>query len=148
MLESLLNKIKEKFPNHRKSVLKNVLLLSFCILEKETICLNKLKNVVGKFLGHPARKPSSHYKRIYRIFSSYSFSSLWVELLQYVFYTLRLQCTHLLLDGTSWKSRSKGKTKYYHHYLTLSVVYQGVSIPIYWEDLGQKEQSTTKKKGD
>jgi len=37
------------------------------------------------------------------------------------------------LDGSSWQ---RGKRK--HYFLVLSVIYQGVAIPIYWEDLCKK----------
>ncbi len=38
----------------------------------------------------------------------------------------------LIVDGTSWQWG--GKT---YHFLTLSVLYQGVSVPIWWQDLAK-----------
>ena len=38
-----------------------------------------------------------------------------------------------VLDDTSWQH---GKKQY--HFLVLSVIYQGVAVPIYWEDLNKK----------
>jgi len=49
---------------------------------------------------------------------------------------LRLKSTELILDGTSWQH---GKKKY--HFMVLSVIYQGVAVPIYWEDLKKKGMS-------
>lgn len=131
MFESLLDKIKEYFPNRKKSTIKNILLLSICILEKETICLNRLKGIVGHYTGKES-KPESHYKRLIRIFDNNSLNRLWLELLRFVFQLLRLKSEYLLLDGTSWKRGER-----WFHYITLCIVYKGVAIPIYWEDLSK-----------
>lgn len=117
------------------------MLLAKGIIIKETVCLNKIKGAVGSITGKTGTKPSSHYKRLIRIFDRYSFSSLWLELLQLAFGLLRLKSDYLLLDGTSWE---KGSLRI--HYLTLCVVYQGVAIPIYWEDLQKKGNSSTKER--
>ncbi|OED41819.1 hypothetical protein AB832_03230 [Flavobacteriaceae bacterium (ex Bugula neritina AB1)] len=140
-LTSLLDKITKEFPYWTKTKLKNVLLLSFCILQKETTCLYKLKKIVGQVTGNPTTQPSSNYKRLVRVIWDHAFSSLWIDLLMYVFNLLRLKCNYLVLDGSAWK---KGST--YYHYLTLAVVYQGVAIPIYWEDLRKKGNSSQKQR--
>lgn len=117
------------------------MILAMGILIKETVCLNKIKGAVGAITGKTKTQPLSHYKRLIRIFDDYSFSSLWLEVLQVAFRLLRLKSDYLLLDGTSWQ---KGKRKI--HYLTLCVVYQGVAIPIYWEDLQKKGVSNVKER--
>lgn len=130
MIEPLLSQVKEYFPKIGKTAVKNVLILSLAILQKETVCLNRLKGAVGDIVGAPENRPSSNYKRLIRIFDNYAFSSLWLDLLKYVFLRLRLKTTHVLLDGTSWKRGSR-----WHHYLTLCIVYKGIGIPVYWIDL-------------
>jgi len=141
MLDLLLDKITKEFPDWQKSCIKNVLLLSLCMIQNETTCLYKLKNKVGLFIDKPETKKGSHYKRLTRIFTGYAFSRLWIALLSYVFRSLRLKSDYLLLDGTSW---DKGKTRL--HYITLCVVYGGVAIPIYWEDLRKKGISNQKER--
>lgn len=61
---------------------------------------------------------------------------MWLELLKYVFQILRLKSEHLIVDGTSWKRGNR-----WFHYMTLSVVYKGISIPIYWVDLAKHGHS-------
>lgn len=137
MLASLLDKFSNNFPNWRKSCLKNLLVLCLGILDNETVCLYKIKGKVGGYLGNHNTQPTAHYKRLIRIFQDFAFSRLWLDLLLFVFKSLRLKSRYLLLDGTSWKS---GKT--WHHYLTLCVLYQNVAIPIYWVDLAKKGNSS------
>lgn len=131
MHESLVAKITEYFPKRRESIIKNILILSLCILHKETICLNRLKSIVSQYTGKLS-KPASNYKRLIRIFDNNSLSNLWLELLKFAFLLLRLQVEELVLDGTSWKRGER-----WFHYMTLCIVYKGVAIPIYWEDLAK-----------
>jgi len=141
MKESLLDKVSKQLPKRKKTCVKNLIILAMGILVKETVCLNKIKGAVGAIIGKTTTQPSSHYKRLIRIFNDSSFSSLWLELLHVAFRLLRLKSDYLLLDGTSWQ---KGSRKV--HYLTLCVVYQGVAIPIYWEDLQKKGTSSIKER--
>lgn len=128
-MESLLTKVNQNLPDYKPHVLKNVLLLSLCILQVGSVNLYKLRGHVGRILGVEI-EASSGYKRLIRIFDGYAYSRLWLDLLLYVFQLLRLKSDYLLLDGTSWKRRGVER-----HYLTLSILYQGVAIPIYWVDL-------------
>lgn len=141
MKESLLAKVSKQLPERDKTCVKNLIILAMGILIKETVCLNKIKGAVGAITGKTTTQPLSHYKRLIRIFDDYSFSSLWLELLQVGFSLLRLKSDYLLLDGTSWQ---RGSRKI--HYLTLCVVYRGVAIPIYWEDLQKKGTSNLKER--
>ena len=141
MEESLLAKVTKELPKRNKSCVKNILILAQGIILKETVCLNKIKGAVGSLTGKSKTKPESHYKRLIRIFDDFSYGSLWLELLQFVFSLLRLKSDYLLLDGTSWE---KGSRQF--HYLTLCVVYQGVAIPIYWEDLQKKGNSSVEER--
>jgi len=141
MLESLVNKFNVKSLELSKSELKNILILSLSILRVQTVCLNKLKGIVGQITGKKGTKPSSNYQRLLRIFRAHAFSRLWLNILQFVFQLLRLKSEYLTLDGTSWKRGDK-----WHHYLVICIVYQGVAIPIYWIDLGKHGISNIKER--
>jgi hypothetical protein len=130
-MESLLGKVRENLPDYKPHELKNLLLLSLCILQAGSVNLYKLRGHVGRILGVDIQA-SSGYKRLIRIFDLHAYSRLWLDLLLYGFRLLRLKSDYLLLDGTSWKRRGVER-----HYLTLSILYQGVAIPIYWVDLGR-----------
>jgi hypothetical protein len=137
----LLNKISENFPTYSRNCVKNFLILSLCILLKETVNLNKLKGVVGGVLGTPDIQADSGYKRLIRIFDNYAFSRLWLDILSFVFKLLSLEGDYLLLDGTSWKRGEK-----IYHYLTLCLIHKNVAIPIYWNNLKKLGVSNTKER--
>ena len=141
MLESLVNKFSLKSVEITKSQLKNILILSLCILQVQTVCLNKLKGVVGQITGKENTKASSNYQRLLRIFRFHAFSRLWLNLLMFVFQLLRLKCKYLTLDGTSWKRGEK-----WYHFLVLGLIYEGVAIPIYWVDLQKHGISSIKER--
>ena len=112
------------------------------LLERQTVCLWKLKGSVGKYLGNTRTDSRSHYKRIKRWFTkSLEHRYVWLILLKCAIGLLN-ECTHLLiLDGTSWQWGGK---KY--HFLTLSVLYKGVAIPIYWMELSKLGISSQKQR--
>lgn len=141
MLESLVNKFNLKSLELSKSEFKNILILSLSMLRVQTVCLNKLKGIVGQITGKEGTKPSSNYQRLLRIFRAHAFSRLWLEILSFSFELLRLKSEYLTLDGTSWK---RGKN--WHHYLVICVVYQNVAIPIYWTDLQKSGISNIKER--
>lgn len=140
MLESLISKVKEHFPKRKSSCLKNIILLALCILDKETVNLNKLKKSVSRYTNKES-KIESNYKRLIRIFDEHSRSHLWIELLKYTFQILRFKSKFLILDGTSWKRGER-----WFHFMTLSVVYKEVSIPIYWVDLEKHGHSSVSER--
>lgn len=141
MLESLTNKFSLKTLKLSKIKLRNILILSLSMLTVQTVCLNKLKGIVGQITGKEGTKPSSNYQRLLRIFRTHAFSRLWLDILQFIFQLLRLKSEYLTLDGTSWKRGEK-----WHHYLVICIVYQGVAIPIYWIDLQKHGISNTKER--
>lgn len=103
------------------------------ILDRQTVCLWKLKGSVGKFLGNTQTDSRSHYQRIKRWFwQSLAQKYVWLILLGVAAGLLKKMSEIILIDGTSWQWG--GKT---FHFLTLSVVYQGVAIPIWWVELGR-----------
>ena len=141
MLESLLNKFNLKSIELTKSQLKNILILSLSILRIQTVCLNKLKGIVGQITGKEKTKPSSNYQRLLRIFHHHAFSRLWLDILRFTFELLRLKSDYLILDGTSWKRGER-----WYHYLVICIVYQSVAIPIYWLDLRKHGMSNIKER--
>lgn len=128
-MEPLLDKVKENLTGYKPHVLKNLLLLTLCVLQVGSVNLYRLRGHVGRILGVEIEADSG-YKRLIRIFDMHAYSRMWLDLLQYGFGLLRLKSDYLLLDGTSWERRGVER-----HYLTLSILYQGVAIPIYWVDL-------------
>jgi len=133
MTISLLDKITREFPGYKAQVIKMCLALAYCMLNKETISLHRFRGCLGAYLGKPDTQPSSNYQRMYRFFRAHCFSSLWLDILSFVFTLLNLKIDHLALDGTSWKHGDR-----YIHLLMLCVIYKGVAIPIYWVDLAKK----------
>lgn len=139
-MKSLLDKFTIYFPNYTSTSLKNIVLLILCIIEGGTVNLYKLRGHVSKIIDNPI-EPSSGYKRLIRVFDDYSYSRLWLDLLQCCFGLLRYQTKYLILDGSSWKRN--GITR---HYLTLSIEYKKVAIPIYWKDLSKLGISSIKER--
>lgn len=86
-------------------------------------------------------KPESNYQRLIRFFNISDAEKLDLvkSLLLLGFYLLKLKGRkpkYLALDGTSWEYGLKKI-----HLLTLSVVINGVSIPIWWAELDKKGTS-------
>ena len=133
MYTHLLDEFKKVVPDWKTSQLKNTLLMVALLLEEKTVNLWKLKGSVGRLLGNTATDPRSHYQRLKRwLWTAAHTKSLWVGMLQSSVSLLEKKSKCLIVDGTSWKWG--GKT---YHFLTLSVLYQGVSIPIWWQDLAK-----------
>lgn len=140
---SLLDKFKQQYAKQHQTILKNVLVILCAILVKETVNLNKLKNQVGVILGTPGSQADSHYKRLTRFFNAdvHQFT-LWKVILQAVVSQLVKQLDqhgggkYLLLDATSWEF---GRVRI--QLLVLSILYQGVAIPIFWVNLSKKGHS-------
>jgi hypothetical protein len=127
----LLNEFKKVAPEWKGSWLKNTLLMVMLLLEEKTVNLWKLKGSVGKILGNTETDPRSHYQRLKRWLSLGASSKLlWTGMLKAAAALLEKKSKLLIVDGSSWKW--SGKT---YHFLTLSVLYQGVSIPIFWINL-------------
>jgi hypothetical protein len=143
MLHSLLDKFKQEFSQHKRSVLKNVFVLALCMLEAETVNLNKLKKKVGNLLGNKQSKPLSHYRRLIRVFTDQKESNLWQDILLFCVKMFRLKVDYLLLDGTSWQFGSRKI-----HLLVLSMIYKGIAIPVVWTDLQKKGISSAEERED
>jgi hypothetical protein len=142
MYTHLLDKFKQTHPHWQAGLIKNTLLMVALLLDRQTVCLWKLKASVGKFLGHSHTDSRSHYQRIKRWFKqSLEHKYVWLILLQCAMGLLTKVTKVLILDGSSWKWG--GKT---YHFLTLSVLYKGVAVPIYWIELAKLGISSQKQR--
>lgn len=142
MYAHLLDKFKESHPEWQAGLLKNTLLMVALILDRQTVCLWKLKGSVGKFLGNTQTDSRSHYQRIKRWFwNSLEQKYVWLILIETSAGLLKKMTKVLIIDGTSWQWG--GQT---YHFLTLSVLYKGVAIPIWWVELGRLGISSQKQR--
>ena len=131
MQTHLLDKIKALHPEWKEGMVKNTLLVVALLLEEKTVNLWKLKGSVGKLLGNTETDSRSHYQRLKRwLNSELTQKGLWVVLLQASASLVTKKSKCLIIDGTSWQTGT-----HTYHFLTLSVLYEGVSVPIFWLDL-------------
>jgi Transposase DDE domain len=140
---SLLDKFKKSCPDHYQTSLKNLLAIMSVIIIKETVNLNKLKNQIGIILGNETTQSDSHYRRLTRFFDApLHLKSLWKYLLKISVEALILRLDqrgghkYLLMDATSWEF---GIIRF--QFLFLSIVYEGISIPIFFVNLSKKGHS-------
>jgi len=122
----------EYFSDHSQTDVKNLLITAESIFEAETTNLNKVKKKVCRVTDNYRTSPESNYKRLTRFFSLSHKRKLVRSIMMIVCCMLdgKEKIKYLALDGTSWQL---GEKKI--HLITLSVVYHGVSIPIWWEEL-------------
>ncbi len=147
LYSSLLDKSKELDGLLRPALLKNLVLIGCAILLKETVNLNKLKNATGILLANEKTLPNSHYRRLTRFFDKpvakrYLWKWLMIWVISYIQrWDQRSTGVFLTLDGTSW---TFGQTKI--QLLVLSVVYRGISLPLFWVDLAKKGHSSQQER--
>jgi hypothetical protein len=140
---SLLDKTKAYAQHLSPTLLNNLVLIGCAILVKETVNLNKLKNHLGVLLDNHTTQTDSYYRRLTRFFHQpIAKCKLWKWLIQWMISYVknwdgRSMTCYLTLDGTSWQF---GNT--YVHLLVLSLVYRGVSLPLYWVNLARKGHSS------
>ena len=144
---SLLDKTKQYAQDLSPALLNNLVLIGCAILVKETLNLNKLKNHVAVLLDQKTTQTDSHYRRLTRFFQHpIAKRKLWKWLIGWLISYVKhwdgrsLTC-YLTLDGTSWQF---GKTNI--HLLVLSLVYPGVSLPLYWVNLAKKGHSSQRER--
>ena len=109
-----------------------------------TANLYKLKDYAAGVLENSKTDPMSHYKRLIRFFQDWGDrKDLLHDLMRHNLRFLRaLGFKTLVMDGTSW---TIGEAKVY--YLVLSVLVEGVAVPIYWvqlEKIGASSQEERK----
>lgn len=130
------------FQEDEKTRIKNLLICSQAIFEARTTNLNKVKDKLGQVTGKTNTQPESNYKRLIRFFQTENKQELIQSLLLLCFWVLRpRRIRYLTLDGTVWEF---GEKKI--HVIALCIVYAGVSIPIWWEDLGKRGTSNFKER--
>lgn len=138
MYAHLLSKVSQQFPEWKTATLQNTLLMVALLLSEKTCNLWKLKAGVGRQLGNTKTLSTSHYQRIKRWLAwGQQHPRAWTLLVKAAASLLTTHCQCLIIDGTSWQRN--GLT---FHFLTLSVIYRGVSIPLWWIDLDQLGQSS------
>ena len=137
------------FPDHEDHIIKNLLICTQGIYAAKSTNLNEVKDELGTILiNQSTTKPESNYQRLIRFFNipDEEKEAMIKSLLFFSFYLLKSkgkQPKYLALDGTSWEY---GEKKI--HLLTLSIVINGVSIPIWWEDLDKKGTSNFEERKD
>lgn len=141
MLDPLLDKYKIYFEGQKPHVIKGTLLMVCLILDCETVNLKDLSKKVPRYLDNYDAKEESHYQRLIRYFEDNQDSKLWECILSVAVSLFRHKINYLTLDGTSWEH---GEQKY--HFMTLGMVYQGITIPIYWIDLSKKGISSIEER--
>lgn len=133
---SIPNEVTHFFSNQKEHVVRNLMITAEGIFAAKSTNLNEVKDELGNILGNQSTtQASSNYKRLIRFFklSDEEKQELTKCLLCIGFCILGLKGRkpkYLALDGTSWELGNKKI-----HLLTLSIVIDGVSIPICWEDL-------------
>ena len=133
MYAQLLDKFKRDHPEWQRGLVKNTLLMVALILDRQTVCLWKLKGSVGKILGNTNTDSRSHYQRMKRWFKSgIEIKYLWLVLLEISIGLLKKFAEVFIIDGTSWEAN--GKT---YHFMTLCLLYRGVAVPVWWIELGR-----------
>lgn len=147
LYDSLLDKTKQYAQELSPALLNNLVLIGCAILVKETVNLNKLKNLVAVLLDSRDTQTDSHYRRLTRFFHHpIAKRKLWkwliVWMVDYVKqWDGRSMTCYLTLDGTSWQFG-----KHHIHLLVLSLVYRGVSLPLYWVNLAKKGHSSQRER--
>jgi hypothetical protein len=138
MYTHLLAQFKQQHPEWKASTIKNTLLMVALILSEKTVNLWKLKAGVGKQLGNKEVDSRSHYQRLKRwLWQEKATPGIWIQIAKASLSLLGGQTHCFIIDGSSWKSG--GLT---YHFLTLSVLYQGVSVPVWWLELNHLGQSS------
>ena len=147
LYDSLLDKTKQYAQELSPALLNNLVLIGCAILVKETVNLNKLKNHISVLIEQKTTLTDSHYRRLTRFFHyPVAKRKLWKWLIMWLIdyvkqWDGRSMTYYLTLDGTSWQF---GKT--HIHLLVLSLVYRGVSLPLYWVNLAKKGHSSQRER--
>lgn len=145
---SLLDKFKVKLPKAQKTRIRTLFIVMSGIIVKESVNLNKIKNQIGTITGKTGTLANSCYRRLTRFFDDgFCQRVLWKWILRAVIGELigrldqRKGGRYLLLDATCWEL---GKAKF--HFLTLSVLFEGVSIPVFFVNLAKKGCSSDRER--
>lgn len=136
----LLDKVSPYMSEIKKSTCKTLCAIICGLMLKRTTNLNLLKDSFGLILGKTEVRACSHYKRLTRFFQDavntrQLSKTIMVGSGKLLLTRLKAknQPVKLLMDGTSWEF---GKTVY--HFLVLSVLHEGISIPLFFINLRKK----------
>ena len=136
------SQITSFFSNHAEHIVKNLFIVIQGVFESRTTNLSLVKDEMSNILGNQERtKSESNYKRLIRFFQlpDEEKQNLIKSLLCFGFFLLQnngRKPKYLALDGTSWELGDRPI-----HLITLTVIINGVSIPIAWEELSKKGTS-------
>lgn len=144
MVLQINNKLTSYFGEIKESNVKNAFIVLQGVFKAKSVNLNEVKLELPEILDNQTTEIDSHYKRLTRFFNlpdkekrKLSESLLCVGLVLLGNSRKNLKRSYLTLDGTKWEYDDT-----YIHLLTLCVVVDGVSIPIWWEDLSKKGHSS------
>jgi hypothetical protein len=139
------SKVKAFFPLHRKCVIKVMLLLIQCIFRCRTVNLNKCKAEAGAVLGRKDLKLHNIYTRFIRFFKIKGIDAFCVGLTWLIIYLIGFESTvYMVMDRTNWKI---GKININVLFIGL-LLPNGVFIPIIWENLDKRGNSSQKERID
>ena len=98
----MLDKLTPYFADTDRMVLTKLIIILIAVLQRCTVCLNKLKGPVGAITGKTTTKVSSHYLPLDALFFwNQAESDLWLHVIKCGLRLLRLKTDYLVLDGTS-----------------------------------------------
>lgn len=148
MVLQINDKLTSYFREIKGSTVKNAFITLQGIFKAKSVNLNEVKLVLPEILDNRTTDIESHYRRLTRFFNlpneekeELSKSLLCVSLVLLGKSKKNLNKSYLTLDGTKWEFNDT-----YIHLLTLCIVVNGVSIPIWWEDLSKKGHSSQEER--
>jgi hypothetical protein len=124
----------------------NIYRLILSIISQRTVNLNRLKTAFANYIQRDTGKavqPDSCYKRIIRIFDECAEQEeILLDLAKLMFQIFsKLGFKTILIDGTKWEVKGTSV-----HYLVVSVMVKGVSIPLYFCDLEKAGASSQEER--
>jgi len=142
------SKIMEYFPEQKESVIKNALIVAQGIFKAKSVNLKEVKDELPDITGKKTTQPESNYKRLVRFFElpDEEKETLFKSMLQASLNMVQAKKSHLVnafltIDGTKWEGPQG-----FIHLLSLCIVVNGVSIPLWWEDLAKKGHSSQEER--
>lgn len=148
MVLQINDKLTSYFEDIKASVVKNAFIVLQGIFKAKSVNLNEVKLELPEVLDNQTTEIDSHYRRLTRFFNlpdtekrKLSESLLCVGLVLLGTSKSKLNKSYLTLDGTKWEYDDT-----YIHLLTLCIVVDGVSIPIWWEDLSKEGHSSQEER--
>ena len=137
-------KIMGYFPEQKESVIKNALIVAQGIFKAKSVNLKEVKDELPDILGNRDTVPESNYRRLTRFFQlpDEEKEILFKQMLAASINLINEKKSNLVnafltIDGTKWQGPEG-----FIHLLSLCVVVNGVSIPLWWEDLAKKGHSS------